>query len=802
MKKRRWLVVLLIITALLFSSCTGADTNPPAQSKPSSEEKVIEQEENKMPGSKEEEIQDKPDFSALLGANREIQDLIIFEYDVPVGWAGPGDCLETVNSQVPLDKEVTLENKPSLRFHITRAGGWSSQLTIRSDWATLDVTKYVPNGALEFYVKGAKGGEQFQIRMNDRIYEPSGDEKQLEPVPVGGGHYVDITTDWQHVSIPLTELFALDGRPNPANAWQLFIEQASNEPMTFWICDIKLTTPDKEPSYPHIKVNQLGYIPSQKKYALVTGFPDEFVPPPGTAFEVRDTSNDQVVYTGTLERVSFLDKDSGESVYRADFSSLEQPGEYYITVSMEGVEPSLKFAIGDKVYDEVFVDVSRYFLYQRANIDLKPPYVTDYPRKALHPDDADCPLYSDKSIRIDASKGWYDAGDTGKYVNPGAIAASDLLWAYELFPEAFEDNQFNIPESGNGVPDILDEVRYELEFILNMQDPSTGGFYFRVKSDGDNITAPRYVKDKRDADTTGGIKSTPVTANAVAVLAQASIVYRDFDEEFSNRCLEAAKKGWAYLEANPKTIPVPSDGPYMDNEDFENRLWAAGALYRATGDDALGGTYFKEHYKDTPVDNKWTKDHHFSSEDPFLLGYFHYICTEKPDPAVVEYFKAKFQTWKDARLQHYKRHSWSISLSPEWGIWWGSNGRVLGIPMAVAIGSKLTDTYGEEELDFIHAAVNYILGINPLRKSYVSGHGEDCITEIFSTLYSSDGKPGIPKGYLPGGPNSYEPKFLSRFPLKSYQDVNSDWTTSENAIYWNSPMVFDLAAIRAKTLKK
>ncbi|MCZ7669345.1 MAG: glycoside hydrolase family 9 protein [Chloroflexi bacterium] len=107
---------------------------------------------------------------------------------------------------------------------------------------------------------------------------------------------------------------------------------------------------------------------------------------------------------------------------------------------------------------------------------LEEAYAGQFARGAGHPQDAEAAFRSGAKPPIDVSGGWYDAGDYGKYVNAGATAVSDLLWAYELFPQQFPDGQMNIPESGNGVPDLLDEARWELDWILKMQEPESGGF--------------------------------------------------------------------------------------------------------------------------------------------------------------------------------------------------------------------------------------------------------------------------------------------------------------------------------------
>jgi endoglucanase len=119
----------------------------------------------------------------------------------------------------------------------------------------------------------------------------------------------------------------------------------------------------------------------------------------------------------------------------------------------------------------------------------------------------------------------------------------------------------------------------------------------------------------------------------------------------------------------------------------------------------------------------------------------------------------------------------------------------LNTTMVLVIGSKILGNYDSSIVKAARANLNYVLGINPLRFSYVSGYGTDSVTKIFSGIYSTDGKPGIPKGYLAGGPNIYEGKDLSRFAGKCYNDVDTEWTTNEHTIYWNSGLVFSAALV-------
>nr|AAG59608.1 endoglucanase Y [Clostridium cellulovorans] len=652
-------------------------------------------------------------FTPILSVNadttvsRKLMDLEVFKSASITGWSGSagGELEVASDSNLPIDTSATYNGLPSLRLNVTKASAqwWSSLLTLRG-WCTQDLTQYLANGYLEFNVKGKVGGEDFQIGLQDQTHERAAGDSVTSVKSIK--NYVNISTNWQHVKIPLKDIMGPSTGFDPTTARCINIVKGSSEIFTAWINDLKITSTDNEKSYAPIKVNQDGYLPSSEKYALVSGFSDELNANAGSQFQVKDATTNAVVYSGTLTLASSFDSDSGEKILKGDFSSVTTPGTYYISVPDAGNSNSVKFKIASDVYKNLLFDSQRYFFYQRQGIELKAPYVTDYPRTDETPNDAIAQFESGTQPAREITKGWYDAGDKGKYINNGALAVSNMFWAYEMFPETLKDNQFNIPESGNGVVDILDEARWEVEWILKMQDSVSGGFYARVQSkdgkDGDS-SAPRIIKDGST-----NIKSTDDTACAAAILAHSYIMFKNIDPTFANKCLEAAKSAWSYLEKNPTNIVSPS-GPYNVYNDSSDRLWAAASFFWGINSNIL-------------------------------------------------------LTWEDA-----------------------------------IIGSKLLGTYSDTIAKQTQASLNWILGVNPLRKSFVTGHGEDSTKKIYHVTYSADGKAGVPNGYLAGGINASEGKTLSNFPGKCYIDSDGDWVTNENCLNWNASLVFISTFVNSST---
>ncbi len=732
-------------------------------------------------------------YAAAPSGWNDLLDITIYDGASSIsGWTGAGaNEIETVNANLPVDTTQTYNGMPSLRINVTKevtSGWWVSLVTVR-DWCTHDISQYIANGFLEFNVKGKTGGEDFTVGLRDKVNERATESlDNLQPV----SKYVTITNQWQHVKVPLKDLADTSAGFDPTNIMTIVFSMVNTKPFTAWVNDIKITSPDKEKSYAPIKVNQVGYLTASEKYAFVSGFEDELTVSENTSFELRSSTDNKAVYTGKLSLVKEYDAiDSGEKVFKADFSSVTAPGKYYVYVN--GLQKSVNFTIGNDIYKNLLVDASRYFYLQRANIELTKTYSPDYPRKDKTPMDSAAKSDSNSSITRDVTKGWYDAGDFGKYVNAGATALSDLFWSYEMMPEQFTDNQFNIPESRNGIPDILDESRWELEWMLKMQDESSGGFYARVQSNDDTNITSRIIKDKNSAST--NIKTTDDTACAAAVLAHAYLLYKDIDSTFAAQCLAAAKKAWSFLEKNPNNIISPP-GPYNVSNDKGDRLWAAASLYRATGDETYH-TYFKNNYKSFASKFEDPYGYAHSWGDNWMTAFFCYMKASNRDSNVDSWFASEFDKWTKKILNRYNSSTWKNAIV-EGNYFWGINMQVMNVPMDAYIGSKLLNTYTKDIDKFALGSMNWLLGANPISKSFVTGYGENAIKTIFSNIYSYDNLPGIPKGYLAGGPNRYEGKGISRFAAKCYIDSATDWVTNEHTIYWNSPLVF-MSALANKT---
>ena len=477
------------------------------------------------------------------------------------------------------------------------------------------------------------------------------------------------------------------------------------------------------------------------------------------------------------------------------------PGTYLIHVDAPGVEDSLQFQIGTGVFNKVLRDAMRYYFFQRQGIAIEEPYGEGFTRPLGTPSETMAYFKSSGpgGLTRDVSHGWYDAGDTGKYVANSPAVLVDLMDAYASFPGVFFDGQNNIPESGNGKPDILDEVKWELDWLVKMQDPASGGFY-AIAYAGDcaaNVSPCRpdsatgsYIADVVNGQT--NVRPTPETANAVAALAHAATAYKTYDPALAASYLAAAQSGWAYLAAHTQVIPS-SGLTYGSTDDSDGRLWAAAELFRTTGDSTYN-QYFLAHYQ--KYDPNFKQPNATQFDAPFR-AFTAYNLARGADCQELTWFQQHYAVWRAGQLARMK-NPWRNFL---YAYWWGSNSVDLGAVSTLVMGDRAAGYISSGDvLDAAKNQLNYILGINPLRHSYVVGEGADSAATTFSSIYWAYGVYTPPAGYMGGGPNWFNSPWFSRFPARAFADSNVDYQINENDIGYNLPLVFTAAVVVASEL--
>jgi endoglucanase len=519
-----------------------------------------------------------------------------------------------------------------------------------------------------------------------------------------------------------------------------------------------------------ILTNQLGYRPDADKVAVLRG--DKLA----NKFSVVNADTNKEVYSGDISD-PVKNKSADETDFYADFSKVTEPGKYIIKW---GEKESYPFEIGEKVYDDVLKE-SVYWLYtQRCGVEVKSPVVN---HKACH--DTEATVYkTDK--KIDVSGGWHDAGDYGRYVVPGAKTVADLFIAYNANKDLFGDDT-NIPESGNGVADILDEARFELEWMLKMQDTESGGVYHKVSCEG----FPGFVMPEKETDKlyVSPISST-ATADFCAAMAMSYTNFKDIDKDFAEKCLAAAKKAWAYLEANPNFVftDVSKDittGDYGDKTDKDERYWAAVEMLNATGDKT-----YEEAIKSIGIKTGlgWA--------DMGTYGSFTYLSMDesKQDASIKADVEASIKKQAAAALEDAQANPYGEAIG---SYFWGCNMDVANKGILFSFADKLDPSKGYKAA--AAEQINYLLGKNPLGTSFVTGFGT--VASAHPHHRPSIALQKCVPGMVVGGPNSglEDNKALAFLdgvaPAKCYIDDPDSYSTNEVTIYWNSPFTTLLAYV-------
>ena len=323
-----------------------------------------------------------------------------------------------------------------------------------------------------------------------------------------------------------------------------------------------------------IRLNQLGFFPNGQKIAAI-------IDSDATTFEI--IQNGSAVYESTLSNSTYWNQ-SQENVKIADFSELEIRGSYQLR--LPNGETSYTFRISDESIRPLASGSIKAYYYNRASIALEETYAGEFHRAAGHLDDQVVVLPSAATDSrpagtvISTPKGWYDAGDYNKYIVNSGISTYTLLAAYEDYSEFYNSLNLNIPESDNEIPDILDEVLWNLEWMSTMQDED-GGVYnktthanFQGAVMPNQATATRYVV----------AKGTAATLDFAAVMAMASRIYQDFLPELSSQWLEQAQLAWSWASENPNIsynnpaaengYPAVNTGGYGDGNFQDEFFWA------------------------------------------------------------------------------------------------------------------------------------------------------------------------------------------------------------------------------------
>lgn len=519
-------------------------------------------------------------------------------------------------------------------------------------------------------------------------------------------------------------------------------------------------------------MNQLGYKPHGLK---------AFTSTIEGAFEVIDPATGTVILSGNTSPL-LHDASSGQAIAKGDFSAVNTPGHYRI--NLQGIQED--FVVTEQPYSEIKQALLKNFYYQRCGMALEEVFAGVWTHGACHL--AKARVHGTDEWRT-IHGGWHDAGDYGRYTVPAAKAVADLLLAYEWFPEAFAE-PINIPNETEW-PDLLIEVKYELDFLFAMQRED-GACYHKV------TTAQFPPLDRMPEDDLDELIISPIsltaTAAFAAVMAMSARVYHELDNEYAKRCKQAALSAWDWLEQttfnegfhNPQDIHT---GVYGDDTWLDEIYWLNAELYRLTEEQR-----FLEKVELTLKTGGFPLCE-LGWADTGGYGTLCLLSTNQEllSPSLLTMLQNTWQQEANTYVTQCSIDGFDISLLPEHYVW-GSNMVVMNRAMLLITAGQLFDND-----QFLQAAADhwhYLLGRNITGYCFVTGFGRKPVNNIHHRPSIADGIEAQVPGIVSGGPNYRiqdevaSAKLQGRAPAASFIDHIGSYATNEMTIYWNSPAVF------------
>lgn len=533
---------------------------------------------------------------------------------------------------------------------------------------------------------------------------------------------------------------------------------------------------------PSIGINQIGFYPNSVKQFTVINTKDAH-------FNIIDENNN-FVFSGELVD-NGLWPASGEQVFMGDFSAFKDTGTYWVLI--DDRVASYPFEIKNNLYEEALNAALKSYYFQRVSMPIEEAYGGIYARTAGHPDTL-CyyhPSSGKSEGSLSAPGGWYDAGDYGKYIVNASLTTGQMLLLMEQYPDAIKDGSLNIPESGNGMSDLADELKYELDWILSMQDED-GGVYHKLTalSFSGFIMPEAYDLERRIIG-----KGTAATLDFAAVLAQSSRLYQEIDPAWSEKALMASKKAWTWALANDNVAyNNPEDvktGAYDDSLFDDDFYWAAAELYISTQEDE---------YLNYLENNPQVYQHELTNSWKFFVrnNGFHSLLENKEllSEEMQQYLMQGHIALADELLTQIEVNPYNIALER---YEWGSNSDILNQAMILCMAHRITGD--EKYLSGAEQINDYIYGKNATDYCFLSGFGTKQVMNLHHRPSAADGIEKPIPGFIAGGPNDHrqdkaQVTYHSEYAAKAFEDVEESYASNEVCINWNAPAVYVLAYLQ------
>ena len=538
-----------------------------------------------------------------------------------------------------------------------------------------------------------------------------------------------------------------------------------------------------------IHINQLGFYLQEPKLAIVQDSAAQI-------FHLQRVEDQKIVLTDSLSEGEAW-KYSGQWVKKADFSDWQEEGAYQLVIPDLGT--SFSFEIKSQIHLDLHKAAVKSYYFQRSSTEIPESFGGKWARETGHPD-TDVEVHQSAAskrrpagTRIASEKGWYDAGDYGKYVPNANFASGIFLSLYEHYPSFYDTLNLHLPESGNDVPDLLDEALWSIRWLLSMQEPEEGFVYHKL------TTVNHAAKCMPEADKGQRYvigKSTGATLGFAAVMAQASRIFRDKFPTLSDSCLKAAQLAWDWGVSHPDvSFQNPPDihtGLYKDDGFTDEMAWAASELFITSGEGhylekaipLLGAVYNPPGWRDV-IPLAW-------------MSLLHH--KDKLNKGDRDFLERQLTDLADRFASHCQLSSYGIPLGrSKWDFIWGSNGihASMGMVMMAAHTLKPERNYRDASL----AVLDYLMGRNATAYSFVTGFGKKSPQNPHHRPSEADGVSAPVPGLLVGGPQGEAKNdgcvYASNMPANAYLDSWCSYTTNEVCINWNAVLVYLTGAIEA-----
>ena len=535
----------------------------------------------------------------------------------------------------------------------------------------------------------------------------------------------------------------------------------------------------------NVHQNQVGFLTNGPKQIAVTDAV-------GKDVVFKDAEGKVALTVKAPETVMW--EPANEEASLVDFSEITTPGTYQAYVGDEAV--GYPIVIADNALEGVTKASLKFFYFQRSSTELTEEFAGKYARAMGTPDTA--VMYHESTGKADltgtfnGSKGWYDAGDYGKYIVNSGISTYTLLQLYQHNKAYFDTLNLNIPESKNDVPDLLDEIRWNIEWMLTMQDDDGGVFHKLTTKQFAGMVLPEKATKQRYAIG----KSVTAAWNFVGVTALAADIYKPFDPEFAEKCAKAAAGARWWATENPRAYYTqPRDvgtGTYSDGNAIDEKIWASAELYRITGNPVA-----LEDVERNPISKQRRKLQAWQSVyalAAFTIATNPHIFGE----AEVDSARGLIFGLADSYLDMLD-NGYGLAID-NGDFYWGSNS------VAANKGMLLIHAYilskEQKYLDAAQGILDYLLGRNPLDISYLTGWGVNQVQDPHHRPSQGDTVVAPVPGMLVGGPNASADDCAKSYideaaPAKSYYDNSCSYATNEVAINWNAPFAYLAGSLQA-----